>query len=413
MWYLRSILITEPHTFIIPPRNAIGEFIELRDLTGKFFDLGNTNRMLIKSIGAIHYPQDGVLTNPTWLDSDPTITREGSLWVVRKAWHDFELLDSGFGYTYTSKVGGIASKTKVELLEIDDTPIDQLSLRLIPQIEGIRFFWPDILPDLDFEIIIKTLGVEVFKIFNSDTAPRKFKWRITEGNLTFIKVKKITKGYDNADRTISKKNRTGLRQQRPLEILTDIEDLGGGIFNVTEEWTGNTFRIDNKQTRQKILVNERVYPCRLDQDVSEAIGDTADDGTEWSSIWYDLLSYPPWDSNNAAGFRFQTVNVNQGQQLLLADLIVNVQTVTTSPFNHDLGAQDIDDSAAITSTNALDDWTFTDASVSLGDVTGTGDFSEDITTIIQEIFDRGGWTANNSLSIGGRHTGTGRIEFRD
>lgn len=104
-----------------------------------------------------------------------------------------------------------------------------------------------------------------------------------------------------------------------------------------------------------------------------------------------------------AGNRFNSVTVAQGA-LIEAGTLIQIQARLTffNDMDTDIHADDVDDSEVLEGGTALPDRTLTTASVAwlestISDTTFTS--SPDITTVIQEVIDRGGWSSGNDLTI--------------
>jgi hypothetical protein len=151
-------------------------------------------------------------------------------------------------------------------------------------------------------------------------------------------------------------------------------------------------------TRRKVFVDP-TYPVAIDPDITESIVTENDDGYEQSSTWYNTIvslgDVVIYFLN--PGFRFQSV---------AASITCDLANLKVTQISHTaLGGQgtiygyDTDDSVTWSSSNPKPT-TAAKTSASTNWPASTVDDAKtfDVTTIIQEIFDRPGW-AEGSLSL--------------
>lgn len=136
------------------------------------------------------------------------------------------------------------------------------------------------------------------------------------------------------------------------------------------------------------------------------ISSGADDGNEYHSggsarnYFYSstFVSFGRFSNGvNYSAFRFQTINIPQGSTINSATLTFKKKSSfgTTSVKIYGNNA---DDSPAWGAGNRVRNITKTAASTNL-DLSATS--SNDVTAIVQEIVNRGGWIANNNMAFGG------------
>ena len=102
------------------------------------------------------------------------------------------------------------------------------------------------------------------------------------------------------------------------------------------------------------------------------------------------------------GLRFTNITVAQGTTITSATLTVYVRNVNYA----DSGARvriygdDVDNSAALSGThNPVDGWTNTTAYYDWNPYAASGASTADVTSIVQEILNRGSWASGNAISF--------------
>ena len=135
-----------------------------------------------------------------------------------------------------------------------------------------------------------------------------------------------------------------------------------------------------------------------------------DDAYEYGGIQEDTNTKHWWNFSDSSslhgGSRFNSVTVAQGA---LIEAGTNLELTAENSGNNDVSfnihADDVDDSEVIegggtdldlrTKTTAFVTWSALDISAAVDDFTAT----PDITTVIQEVIDRGGWSSGADLTI--------------
>jgi hypothetical protein len=139
--------------------------------------------------------------------------------------------------------------------------------------------------------------------------------------------------------------------------------------------------------------------------LSLTVGSSADDSAESASSGSqfrtsDHVMNATFTSHGAA--RFNNVTVPVGATITSATLSL-ATGAKTGDINLDVLAEDVDDSPALgTGTNELSNKTLTTATVlwtGTAASTDTYNDSPDISSVIQEIVDRAGWTSGNDITI--------------
>jgi hypothetical protein len=123
-------------------------------------------------------------------------------------------------------------------------------------------------------------------------------------------------------------------------------------------------------------------------------------GTARNTKLVVFLNYATGSTLHSA-FRFVSVTIGQGDLIESASLDLFVFSGSLDDFAFDIYAEDVDNSGVIeggasipgrTRTTATVNWTAPNAGVG-------SEVSPDISDVIQEVVDRGGWASGNALTI--------------
>ena len=156
--------------------------------------------------------------------------------------------------------------------------------------------------------------------------------------------------------------------------------------------------------------------------ITEVIAASSDDGFVREEHYYGSFSSSAFTSTNdemKVGYeddsmglekyfwsflRFTTIDIAQGATISSAKIQMKYSGFESNSVGESvsISAEDVDDASAPTSGSEVIDATLTSASVSWtipSMSSGTYYDSSDITTVIQEIVNRSGWSANNDINI--------------
>lgn len=157
--------------------------------------------------------------------------------------------------------------------------------------------------------------------------------------------------------------------------------------------------------------------------INEGIVSDADDGLDYEYFdgWYDTYNSVrnghEFASDKMMGFRFQGVAVPQGATISSATLTLDTDDASSVTNVGRIFGQDVDSAAAWANTTLLPkNMTRTTAFAALTGVPTTNGtaYPIDVTSIVQEIVDRAGWSSGNNMAFGGGVTGnTGARKFED
>jgi hypothetical protein len=143
-------------------------------------------------------------------------------------------------------------------------------------------------------------------------------------------------------------------------------------------------------------------------DCEEGFGTLNNGDVTCTSTDLELHQENPSDDNDIVGMRFTGVTVPQGATILDARIQFHVDEVNPNdPLTVTFHGEDADSSAVLTTTDFdLSSRTKTTASVNWAvphwanvHDEGAAQLSADLSTIVQEIVDRGGWVSGNDMSL--------------
>jgi hypothetical protein len=382
---------------ILPGETEIG-----RSLKGKAFLQADGRIRAISCLSAVHW-HDGL----QWVDVDdtPTSTDGGKTWSTPSTPYHMVWDSETLTLSFTSKKGGDA---RVRLASLDGMAVEPQKDPPTVIGQSIRAF---VAPELEIELRVRPQGVEIFKILHGPSAPRSLTWEVVEGDTANIGLNLMeTRGRDNLLGAVKRHDQFSERRLAELIHVRSADDLlanpGKKTYTVTETFTGRTRLID-PATRARTWADDVAYPVEIDVTVTVSISVDTDDG--WSKAtneWYSTatLVYIGGAFSHAdhGGFRFQSVNVPQGQALDSVTLTVNVVGSFAGTESGTLAGQAVDDapSWANYSANSIQGMAATAASVSVPTPAATGLLNIDVKSICQEIINRAGWVANRSLRLG-------------
>jgi len=389
------------------------EVIEKRTMSSKTYDMGNGQFVVYQGAGAYHYKEDPLDDMEQWKEVDLSWRQVGDRYIMDTAPYIVELLTDGVGYTYTSRMGG---SVEVRLTKVGGKNVDSLSLSKVPRINldnTAQLGYFNILPRLGFRFDLKSLGIEIYKLIGSAQGPKGFEWRITRDISGKFSVKKTIVGLDNQQRWLDVSTIIGPEDRTQPEKIR---------YTIAETFNDRTVIID-PVTRIRSYSDDVKYPIEIDQDISEDISVTQDDGSErfyngshaqWrymtNASQDNLTAGSFWDSDLYPGFRFQTVAIPEDATITQAYLKPKIKTFHGSSTVIELNfyADDIGDAPAwgvgeypadMTNTTAVANFEINTSIHSVGDV-----LSIPITSILQEIVDgpaAGTWASGNDIRFGG------------
>lgn len=380
-------------TEVLDRRTAYSKTYQIQQERGqpdnKFLVLANINRS--------HYKDDYSDDSEPWKEIDLTIETKDSKEVIEKSPYNMEVWTDKVGYSYRSKKGG---RVDVELVEVDGSPVDLSNMTF--RKEGNQLFWENVAPDVDIKVVCFPDFAETFKLLKTDSAAKEFKWKISEDVETKARFRHGISGMDD--------------DGRALEIQTELTDpveqssseTGNRFkrFYFTERWTGRTSRVLSDRTRQKTWVDGVKFPVMIDASTSEDVADTADDGSAWSTSWFPNRGeiYAGWstffgDSARQAGIRYRTLAIPQGATIDSASMQFDKTRIYGSP-QLKIYADDVDDAALWSSGNLPQNITKTTASSAWSPANAAGSDTIGITSVLQEVISRPGWSSSNDIRFG-------------
>ncbi len=365
---------------------SAAEDVSKRQPNSKEFDLGNGKRRIVSSVGQLHYEDGGAQK-----DIDLTPVDLGDRWRIDQAPYIIEIRKDRLEFTYTSRKGGSVT---VSASDIGGTP--RLSPVVAEGSVGSRIRFDNVRPGLDIYFEFRPNTVRIFKILKSPAAPTQFTWDIEEDENAAFTVLSTLIGRDSKTSSPFSRNLELSRAVGPVSTVGGVK-----FYQVTETFHGRVSEIVDASTRRREWKTDLVYPLVIDPDITENITDTDDDA--WSQNSHTFTVSYTWIKIGTAygifredgGFRFQTIAIGNADTIDLANLILEVTAVTNTPELR-IWADDVDDAPAFTSSDRMKDMTKTTASTNW-DPTSTGSNTVAVTSIVQEIVDRGGWASGQDI----------------
>jgi len=389
---------------IATPPDAIAELTQHRGLRSKVFDLGGAKRRLITKLGRVHYRRDDNQLDD--IETDTEVEAGTGEIVANKLPYRFRLRTTGIGFDYQSREDGLI--VRKALTRIGATNIDQDATFTFTR-SGNRVRYVNVVSGVDVIFDVTRGGVKTYWVPKNAAAPKSVRWALEYDEAARGKISDEIRGLDN----LLGKSRDG-RNRWPLNVslsdgATTLQGNGRYRFIRTEAWTGEAEYMD-PTTRIKSWVTTPVYPVAIDPDITEEIGETADDGDErfYTYTWttsranYGGYHMVGGSSNKyRSGWRFQSIALDNAVTIDSAVLKLNVVS-TVGPWSAcTIWGVDTDSSSAWSNSNRPSQQTKTTASASFTRPTGTGIKSTTVTSIIQEIVDRAGWASGGNISLFG------------
>ena len=144
---------------------------------------------------------------------------------------------------------------------------------------------------------------------------------------------------------------------------------------------------------------------KLDYQVAQSTDDAEEEVADGSMYLTssDLELISDGSTAQLVGIRFQSIDIPQGTTILSAVLEFETDETNSGATSVTIEGEDIDDAPTFTSSNSnISNRTRTTASVAWNSIPAWNTVSErhqspDITSIVQEIVDRGGWSAGNDM----------------
>lgn len=371
---------------------AVSEILTKVTETSREYTKPDGSKRLVIAVAPIAYEKDG-----QFRPIDSTIVLpDGVVWSTVDTPYIISWDVSTFTLDYESKRAG---RVRVRLAALDGKPFEPVKGQ--GAVQG-RKIVANATPSLRIDLAVFPKGVEIFKVLLDETAPKSLMWEVTEPVDNAIRVDLMgTTGWDNALHLVDRRGQFAIR--RPIEMVHEMGPESvtrtTRTYTVTETFTGRT-RVVSEKTMARSWVEEVAYPVMIDVTVNESVGANADDGRGMSPAYW-IQSHTGTKSTTAGAFRFQTVDVPQGATINSATLTLNV-TFRGGSGSAVLKGQNVDDAPSWANYSANSPLTMsaTTASLNYSVPATTGSKNLDVTSIVQEIVNRAGWTNNNDLRLG-------------
>lgn len=361
------------------PHPQAREIEAARTTRAKAFRLPTGHRKLVNKIGPVHFRQGN-----KWLDIDQNITVKNSRFTADRLPFDFQFHRLGIGYDYVSKSGGSIT---VSLDSVGGSKIDDKRF-FEGERTGNSILFRDVAEGLDLKFVVYGNGLRTYRILKSDKAAKQWVWKVTGDDQGLAKISEQILGRDASGRKLN-----------GLSLVTEGD-------TVTESWDGSVIVIEDPSTRIKSLSTDAAYPVTIDPDIVENVATNNDDGKCYRKsggcgFYANYLTTQGQEGNYRQDglIRFQGVAVDQGASIELAELVLKV---SATDYDGDFDVYGVD-------TDNQGGWNGYYGSYQAPNTTahtpvtapgsGGGTLRIDVTAIVQEIVDRGGWSSGNNMSF--------------
>lgn len=379
------------------------ELKTLRTINSKTFKLDNKKEKIVFYQTPIHYPDK----NGAFRTIDLTPVDKGDYWLLEKTFYTLKVQKNSLELTYESDKGG---KARTWLESIDNKPLNTFNLNVSPEIRDNMIYYPDVLPDLDLYVEIRSRGVEWFKIIKNAYAPHTFEWGLEKDIEAAFEQKPKTIGHDNKGNN--------------LEALTEKLnhkqfDDGTEKYTFRETLTKRTSKIVDKKTRRKAWTDEIEYPLVVDvPDFTETIGQGNDDGyfsfSSGASLSVNIdltqpnirlghLTTGSYSYDYRPTWRFPDINLPYEANVTLAEFKVHMKGAPVGSFpTLQIAGFNTGNVLAFTASQSMprgSDVTTAKVAFTGLPTSGPAQVVTDVTSIVQEIVNRGDWWANNDMAF--------------
>lgn len=348
-----------------------------RTVNSKLFQIGK-NKFHLKTgiMRPLHYLDNkGRLQN---IDLRPT--DDGLNQKIDKAPYKLKVNKKYPEYRFTSGANSIS-------IRLDQINNNRISERY-SEYGNSSFVWKNISYDIDCIMTPRNGGLSTILTLHSQNAAKNFTWEIL-GSKNLLKP---IRGWD--------------ARNNPLEINQSWD----GDF-LTIEWTGRAISKKPARRGEKPFIEPK-YPIRIDPSVNSHIAAGADDvstqvffGTTLNTAATELaVMYFYFSSTSIlrkyAGFLFKNINVPQGATIDSATVTFN----STNRTKHKtiVYGNDVDNAATWSTGNRVINIPKTTAKASFTPTNSNASivpYTVGITSIIQEIISRVGWSSSNNIGL--------------
>ncbi len=390
------------HKLLVKGVTPKQEVKKLRTPTSKTFKLKDGYFRQILGMKVVHFERDN-----RWEEVDVSLVKQGDAWKSQNTEYDIKILENEIGFTIT--IDGSTARIFIDPKE--NKHLDIKSAEIVVQENQI--FWKFPKQEIEIKVLLSATTVSFYKLLTGPEAPKNVSWSVEStkhGRVNF--VEKVC-GRDNE----------GNRTKHQVSKRNKVEDDENVSYILDEKWTGEVAKVVDKTSRKKDWSKDAIYPILIDPSTSIDISNGVDDvhegrtfiwdstNTEWDLIssslntngtkiyggFYGLGSYI---SSYHPGFRFRSVGIAQGATITSADLELYVLSRNNTP-KFKIYGNDADNAALWTATNERPtQMTKTSASATTTINVSSTAINPGITSIVQEIVNRAGWSSNNAMKFG-------------
>lgn len=364
-----------------------------RGLTRKIFKEGR-KRVIRLHRKPIHW-QDAA---GRWHDLNLTPALRQDAYVIADAAYTLRVPVNSISFQYTHKLTGNTMISR--LVAVDGRSLTDIPA---PQVQRGRLTWKNLVPELDIYLDIRAEGVEWFKVIHAETGPRSFLWEVQHSaSMPEECLNLVSSGWDAQKRALHMTSQVSNKVYRGDQVH----------FQFRETFENEVSVIAHRRTRQRRWDPDVRYPLLIDvPDVTDPISDTDDDVISFTNspglynagqyVGGFLLAgrYNYANTKVQTGLRFQGLAIPQGTQIALAELKLYQHDVNSGNVVVNWFGAAVDSAAAWSSGNLPRNIPKTTASAPAVIGTDGTVVAQDVTSIVQEIVNRPGWSSGNSMAF--------------
>lgn len=346
-----------PAPTLTPAKQGV-EQVDKRTPNGKTWHHGGREYTYGGTIGDIHYKDNYGNSAEQWKDIDTSYYEDyPEFKLYNRMPFNVKIFKNRTGYEIEAKKDG--SKYVIEL--------DEIGGKKVTKHEDDD--------DLSFRFEISRAGVRLWKELKTNKAPRVFRWKVTEHKKGLLAFREDPEMIDRSTKEKAEKLKV---TKTPIDAMS---------FYWQEETT--------------------VTGVDIDTDINETIPANADDGycngTTFRSTWdYCYIGDVSSASQNYFG-RFTSVTIAKGVTITAARVdFYAYGSLSGTTVNLNVYMNAADDASAPTdcTTYGAKSTTSAVAWSSVGSWTANNTYSSpDISSAVQEVTDRAGWSSGNDMMV--------------
>lgn len=301
------------------------------------------------------------------------------------------------GYQLHPKSGG---EVDLVLDRIGETNVDSrfIEEHAFRSVSGNVIVWDIPSLDISIRLVARPEKVEVYKTIRNPQSPRGFEWIVAErkGDHKWAFLNQEAKGWDAEGDNV--------RLESDKKFLSEDDDFE--YFEYREEFLGQSAKVVDSETREREWKSAE-YPVDIDPSTSKDITANIDDVTQFTdtgSFDSNQLKGGDYYAGARPGMRFRSLGIGSGATISSATLSLYIEYLQGS-LSQNIYADDVDDAPQWSSNDTPADITKTSNSVAWAWTSESVYTSTKITSIVQEVVSRSGWSSNNAMRFAGFDNG--------